>query len=79
MRRDRPELFDRAAALEALLNQRRSVLGKDPVYLTRFNQPLARAVPAAQDMLPGLSCDPPATVSNTPEDDVSCDNGACWT
>ncbi|WP_428963925.1 phosphoadenosine phosphosulfate reductase [Micromonospora fluostatini] len=67
-RRDRPELFQRACDLEALLNQRRTTLGKDPVWLTRFNRPLADAVGIAQDMLPGFDTD-----------DALCDNGACFT
>ena len=36
-----------------LLNTRRAVLGKDPVWLTRFNRPLAEAIGEAPDMLPG--------------------------
>jgi hypothetical protein len=67
-RRDRPDMFDRACALEDLLNQRRTMLGKDPVYLTRFNRPLRAAVAVAQDMLPDLFDDEPL-----------CDNGACFT
>lgn len=67
-RRDRPEVFERACALEDLLNQRRTALGKAPVYLTRFNRPLRAAVAVAQDMLPGLFDDEPL-----------CDNGACFT
>lgn len=70
MRRDRPGLFTRATALEALLNQRRADLGRDPVYLTRFNRPLPDAIPTAQATLPGL---------DLPTDDITCDNGACWT
>jgi 3'-phosphoadenosine 5'-phosphosulfate sulfotransferase (PAPS reductase)/FAD synthetase len=69
-RRDQPELFDRACGLEDLLNTRRAALGRDPVWLTRFNRPLAEAVPVAQDALPGL---------DMPTDDITCDNGACFT
>ncbi len=72
MRRDRPDLFARACALESLLNTRRAALGRDPVWLTRFNRPLAEAVTAAQDTLPGLEPD-------AETDDVTCDNGACFT
>jgi hypothetical protein len=72
MRRDRPDLFARACALESLLNARRAALGKDPVWLTRFNRPLAEAVGQAQDMLPGL-------IADAGDDDMSCDNGACFT
>lgn len=85
MRRDRPALFARAADLEQLLNTRRTELGKDPVYLTRFNRPLPAAIPAAQDALPGLDHldgthpeDNPSG-DGRPEDDATCDNGACWT
>lgn len=68
MRRDRPRLFNRACDLEHTLNERRAVLGKDPVYLTRFNAPLDRAISEAGPMLPGLG-----------DDDIGCDNGACFT
>lgn len=40
MRRDEPDLFERAAKLEDLLNDRRDMLGKDHVYLTRFGRPI---------------------------------------
>lgn len=71
MRRDRPELFGKAAALEELLNQRRAMLGRDPVWLTRFNRPIAEAVPAAQEMLPGFDNEQPGG--------EGCDNGVCFT
>ncbi|WP_281901555.1 phosphoadenosine phosphosulfate reductase [Phytohabitans aurantiacus] len=71
MRRDRPDLFARACDLEDLLNARREQLGKDPVWLTRFNRPLHEAVPAAQDMLPGFD--------TTDDEDMTCDNGTCFT
>lgn len=67
MRRDRPELFKRACALEDLLNDRRTVLEKDRVYFTRFARPLAE-LPMAQDMLPGFD----------ESDDAECDNGMCF-
>lgn len=67
MRRDEPELFWRAADLEAQLIARRERLGKDPVYLTRFNKPLADAIGEAQEMLPlGVEWD-------------QCDSGHCMT
>lgn len=68
MRRDDPVMFDRACALESTLNARRAELGRDPVFLTRYGRLLAEAIPAAQDMLPLSDLD-----------DVTCDNGACWT
>jgi hypothetical protein len=70
MARDRPNLFTRACELEELLNTRQAAWGRDPVWLTRFNQPLARAVAAAQDELPGIDGD---------ADGSRCDNGACFT
>lgn len=51
MRRDRPETFDAACALEDLLNERRDMLGKDHVYFTRFAKPLREAVGEAQTAL----------------------------
>jgi hypothetical protein len=68
MRRDRPALFDRACQLEDLLNRHRVALGKDPVWLTRFNRPLRAAVAEAHSTLPGFD-----------GDQVGCDNGACFT
>lgn len=68
MRRDQPELFERAAALEDLLNARRDELTKDHVYLTRFAKPLREAIPEAQALLPLVDLD-----------DTGCDNGWCMT
>ena len=56
--------------LEDTLNERRAMLGKDPVYLTRFNAPLREAIPAAQTMLPIFDVSP---------DVETCDEGYCWT
>lgn len=70
MRQTRPDLFERACSLEQVLNDRRAALSRDPVYLTRFGKPLADAIPAGQDTIPGLEL---------PTDDITCDNGACWT
>jgi hypothetical protein len=72
MRRDRPELFAKAAELEALLNPRRAALGRDPVWLTRFNRPITEAVPAAQEPLPLLD------IGAQPGGE-GCDNGVCFT
>jgi hypothetical protein len=68
MRRDEPELFWKAADLEATLIARRATLGKDPVYLTRFAKPLPEAIAEAQDMLPIFGADMD-----------TCDEGYCWT
>jgi hypothetical protein len=70
MRRDEPDLFDKSADLEDLLNRRRKLLGKDPVWLTRFNRPLREAIGEAQDMLPEFATGP---------DIDTCDEGYCHT
>lgn len=54
MRRDEPELFERAAELEETLNVKRRERGKDDVFLTRYGVPLREAISAEQDMLPGF-------------------------
>ena len=69
MRRDEPELFWKAAELESTLITRRAAVGKDPVFLTRFNKPITEAITEAQVMLPGF---------NGP-DVETCDDGYCWT
>jgi hypothetical protein len=68
MRRDEPALFEQSADLEDLLNKRRASLGKDPVYLTRFNMPLRDAIADNAALLPLFAAD-----------DVGCDNGMCFT
>ena len=68
MRRDEPELFAKSATLERTLNARRVVLGKDPVWLTRFNRPLTD-IPEAQ----------PALDFGTGPGAEGCDDGYCWT
>lgn len=67
MRRNEPELFDKAADVEALLNERSRALGRPPVWLTRFNMPLRDAI--HQDL-------PLFDVST---DDSGCDSGWCFT
>jgi hypothetical protein len=51
LRRDKPDLFNKAVELETTLNVRRERKGKPPVYLTRRGKPLAQAVGVAQDSL----------------------------
>lgn len=63
LRRETPELFERACRLEGLLNGRRRALGRDEVWLTRHGRPLADVV-GDQDVLPGLD---------------GCDSGWCMT
>lgn len=49
MRREQPELFNQAAALERVLQKRRQNLGKDPVYISsiggRKNKNLEDVIP----------------------------------
>jgi hypothetical protein len=52
MRIEEPQLFERAAQLKDTLNSRRAELGKDPVFLTRFNRPLREVVSAGCSALP---------------------------
>ena len=66
-RRDDPGLFAKSCDLEDLLNERRDLLGKDHVYLTRFARPLREAIPDGVDLLPMF------------DDDGQCDNGWCMT
>jgi hypothetical protein len=68
MRRNEPELFEKACDLEELLNRRRDELGRDHVYLTRFNTPLRRAIPDGVDLLPMFD-----------EAEGNCDSGRCMT
>ncbi len=67
MRRDEPALFAQSLHLERTLNERRAMLGKDPVWLTRFNRTLDQ-IPEMQPDLPGLDM-----TGDT------CDEGYCWT
>jgi len=67
-RRDEPELFEKSCQLEEHLNRVRDELGKDHVYLTRFNKPLREAIPDGVDLLPMFD-----------EADGLCDSGWCMT
>jgi hypothetical protein len=68
MKRDTPQLFDRAAEIERELNKKRDRLGKPHVYLTRFGKPLDDAIQAEQ---PGLDFGELGS--------EGCDDGYCWT
>jgi len=63
--REEPELFQKSCDLEQLLNDRRDLLGKDHVYLTRFGRPLRESVDVDQGTL-DLDFD-------------GCDTGYCFT
>lgn len=68
MRRDEPELFDKAQQLEDHINARNAARGLTPVYLSRYGKRLTDAIPEAQQSLFGLGIG---------ED--GCDSGFCWT
>lgn len=68
MRRDEPDLFERAASLEDTINVKREQRGKDPVFLTSAGIPMRQAIGEAQDMLP-----------LTDVDWGQCDSGHCMT
>lgn len=67
MRRDEPELFERACDVEDEINRKRREQGKNAAYLSRLAAPL-RTITEAQDELPLFS----------PDADT-CDEGYCWT
>lgn len=66
MRVEQPEQFEKAAELETLLNERRAMLGRDPVWLTRFRKPLRDAI--------GLQA-----VMDFGDDGDACESGYCLT
>lgn len=70
MRREQPSLFAEAVALEKVLQQRRSTLGKDPVYLSsiggRRQVNLANAIPEQLSLLDW-------------EPEEGCESGYCMT
>jgi hypothetical protein len=65
LKRRQPALFARACWLEAVLNNRRRELGKDPAWLTRHARPLAEVI---DDQLTFDDLDQPG-----------CDSGWCFT
>ncbi|GAA4117525.1 phosphoadenosine phosphosulfate reductase [Nocardioides fonticola] len=65
--REHPDLWQKSIELEETLNQRRDMLGKDHVYLTRFGVPLREAIDTEQPLLPLVGID------------GECDSGWCFT
>lgn len=63
LKQETPVLFERACHLEDTLNERRDVLGKDHVWLTRSGKPLADTIDD-QQQLDGMD---------------GCDSGWCMT
>lgn len=68
LRRDHPDLFERAAQLEDAVLRKRAARGKAPVYLTGKGRPLREAIPVAQNAL-----------FDERGGDGRCDEGYCWT
>ena len=65
--RETPDLFEKSVELEDTLNERRRMLGKDEVFLTRFGIPLREAIDTNQELLPLAG------------NDGACDSGWCFT
>lgn len=64
LKRDTPALFDDSCHIEITLNERRAMLGRDPMWMHRSLRPLRESVDD-QAQLPGLGDD--------------CDSGWCFT
>lgn len=72
LERETPELFAKACQLEDTLNDRRRILGKDEVFLTRFAIPLRDAIDTDQPVLSGFD--------DLDDADGVCGGAAsCWT
>jgi 3'-phosphoadenosine 5'-phosphosulfate sulfotransferase (PAPS reductase)/FAD synthetase len=67
LRRTDADLFAQAVRLERTLNDRRTMLGKDHVWFTRFARPLDEAIP--EDRQFSLDYGGPGE---------TCDEGVCW-
>lgn len=68
LRRDEPELFAKAAELEAKLISRRLARDEQPVYLTRKGKPLTTAIGEAG----------PTLFGDGTFNEGKCDEGYCW-
>jgi PP-loop superfamily ATP-utilizing enzyme len=68
MRRDEPELFAKSVELEQKINNKRTMLGMDHVWLSDRLRPLDEAITEAQEHLPFEASGP-----------EGCDEGYCWT
>lgn len=65
LRQSQPVLFEKAVALEQVINARRAGLGRDAVWLSRTCKPLDKAT---TDHVQGLLFD----------DEAPCESGYCW-
>ena len=68
MRRDEPELFEKSVDLERKINEKRTMLGMDHVWLSDRLRPLDEAITEAQEPLEFQESGP-----------EGCDEGYCWT
>lgn len=75
LRRDRPDLFDKAQELEDFMNARQDTLGKHKVWLTdrgaAQHKRLEDVIGTAQDQLPGMS-------DHEMDGRHGCDEGVCF-
>lgn len=69
MRRDEPELFEKAAQFEDDIRAKEIEAGRPAPFLTRLGRPLRECIGPAQDTLPGFG-------SDIGED--GCDEGVCF-
>ncbi|MGW5266929.1 phosphoadenosine phosphosulfate reductase [Microbispora sp. NPDC004025] len=65
-RRLEPQLFAKSVRLEAVLNEKRAMLGRDAAYLTRYGTPLSKAIQVEAP-------------SSSEVFDPGCDSGWCMT
>jgi hypothetical protein len=68
LKRERPDLFDKAVSLERMLNDRRLELGKDQVWFTDFLRPLDQVI---HDQM--------TLDDEWGGDGATCDTGHCFT
>ncbi|WP_160051749.1 phosphoadenosine phosphosulfate reductase [Nocardiopsis sp. FR26] len=65
-RLEEPELFAKSVRLEKVINERRRLLGRDEVFLSRYGRPLDEAIAVSDPQVVG-------------EDVAACDSGWCMT
>lgn len=70
LRRDRPDLFDKAQQLEDVMIAKQEARGKNPVYLTKHGKRISEVIHAAGDTLFG---------DDDPNMEHGCDSGHCFT
>lgn len=72
MRRERPELFDKVAALERHLNAKRKAIGKDPIFISGIGArkllPVDQAIPEQLGLFPEWI-----------DEQDGCESGYCMT